>query len=240
MSIIYEALKETQAKRASLSVPLETVEYDLKSLLKTITKKGRVAGYFGFSTDKQDLDNQKSSVLKLANEKGWTKVDFVEETMSGTVSYNDRKLSSLLNELNKGDILVIAELSCLGRSVLEISDVLKASSEKGIKIYGIKENLEIDGNTIESKVLYKMLALVLEIERDLISKRNKEALTAKKAQGLELCRSKGVPRKFKLDGKQEEIKVFLEKGLNVTALSKIYGVSWACMKNFLNKKIYNI
>ncbi len=41
----------------------------------------------------------------------------------------------------------------------------------------------------------------------------------------------------KLDGKQEEIKGFMDKGLNTTALAKIYGVSWTAMRNFLNKKV---
>jgi len=60
---------------------------------------------------------------------------------------------------------------------------------------------------------------------------------AKKAQGVKLGRPKGVPGKSKLDGKEDEIQKFLDKGLNVTALAKIYGVSWTAMKNFLNKKV---
>ena len=121
-----------------------------------------------------DLDNQKYAVLKLANEKGWTKVDFVEETMSGSVAYKNRKLGSPLNELKKGDVLIVAELCCLGRSILEILEALKTFSGNGIKIYAVRENLEINDNTIESKVLYKMLFLVSEIERELISKEIKK------------------------------------------------------------------
>ncbi len=200
-------------------------------------KKGKVIGYLRISTDKQDLENQKYVVLKLANEKGWNKVDFVEETVSGAVSYKNRKLGTLLNDLKKEDILIVSELSRLGRSILEILEILKISSEKGIKIFGVKENREINGKTIESKILSTMLALVSEIERDLISRRTKEALAAKKAKGFKLGRPKGVPGRSKLDGKQEEIKSFIDKGLNTTALAKIYGVSWTAMRNFLNKKV---
>ena len=74
-------------------------------MIKAKTKKSRITGYLRVSTDKKDLANQEFTVLKLANEKGWKWVDFVEETVSGTVSYKDRKLGLLLNELNKGDVL---------------------------------------------------------------------------------------------------------------------------------------
>ncbi len=100
-------------------------------------KKGMVVGYLRVSTDKQDLENQKYVVLKLANEKGWNKVDFVEEIVSGTVSYKKRLLGKLLNDLQKEDVLIVSELSRLGRSILEILEILKTSSEKGIKIFGV-------------------------------------------------------------------------------------------------------
>jgi len=199
--------------------------------------RSRIKGYLRVSTDKQDLANQEFTVLKLANEKGWKSVDFVEETVSGTVSYKDRKLGNLLNELKKGDVLIVSELSRLGRSILEILHILKDSSERGVKIFGCKENREINGNSIESKVLSTMLALVSEIERDLISKRTKEALALRKSKGFKLGRPKGVAGRSKLDGKLEEIRGFRDKGLNVTALAKIYSVSWTCMMNFLNKKV---
>ncbi len=208
-------------------------------MVKAKTKKSRITGYLRVSTDRQDLANQEFTVLKLAKEKGWKWVDFVEETVSGTVSYKDRKLGLLLNELKKGDVLIVAELSRLGRSILEILHILKDSSERGVKIFGCKENREISGNTIESKVLSTVLALVSEIERDLISKRTKEALALKKSKGFKLGRPKGALGKSKLDDKLEEIKDFRNKGKNVTALAKIYGVSWTCMRNFLNKKIQN-
>ncbi len=210
-------------------------------MVKAKGKKGKskekVIGYLRVSTNKQDLENQRFSILRLANSKDWRKVDFVEEEVSGRVSYKKRLLGNLLNDLQKGDVLIVSELSRLGRSVLEILEILKTSSEEGVKIFGVKENREINGNTIESKILSTMLALVSEIERDLISRRTRDALAAKKAQGVKLGRPKGVPGKSKLDGMEDEIKKFLDKGLNVTALAKIYGVSWTAMKNFLNKKV---
>jgi len=88
-------------------------------------KKGRVAskpkviGYLRVSTGLQELENQKFGILKLANEHGW-KVQFVEETVSGRVSYKERELGKVVSNLSQGDVLIVSELSRLGRSMLEI------------------------------------------------------------------------------------------------------------------------
>ena len=59
----------------------------------------------------------------------------------------------------------------------------------------------------------------------------------KKLEGVKLGRPKGVPGKSKLDGKEEDIKKFLEKGVGVASLAKIYDCSWPTMKNFINNKV---
>jgi DNA invertase Pin-like site-specific DNA recombinase len=44
-------------------------------------------------------------------------VEIVEETISGKKSWKNRKLGDLVDKLQKGDILIITELSRLGRSI---------------------------------------------------------------------------------------------------------------------------
>ncbi len=53
-------------------------------------------------------------------------------------------------------------------------------------------------------------AMAAEIERDLISQRTKEALTARKAAGMKLGRPRGVG-KSKLDKHRPEIEALLER-----------------------------
>jgi len=204
-------------------------------------KKGRVAskpkviGYLRVSTGLQELENQKFGILKLANEHGW-KVQFVEETVSGRVSYKERELGKVVSNLSQGDVLIVSELSRLGRSMLEIMTLLCDLSEKGIKIYAIKGNHKVD-NSIQSKILTMVLCMAAEIERELISMRTKEALQRKKSEGFKLGRPKGVPGRSKLDGKEEEIKKLLDKEVGIASLAKIYDCSWPTMKNFINKKV---
>jgi DNA invertase Pin-like site-specific DNA recombinase len=205
-------------------------------------KKGRVTsipkviGYLRVSTGFQDLKNQKLGILKLANEHGW-KVDFIEETVSGRVSYKDREIGKVVKELKAGDVLIVSELSRLGRSMLEIMTLLCELAEKNIRVYAIKGNHKVD-NSIQSKILTMVLCMASEIEKDLISQRTKEALQRKKQEGVKLGRPKGVPGKSKLDGKEDEIRKLLDKDVGIASLAKIYDCSWPTMKNFINKKVF--
>ena len=83
-----------------------------------------VYAYIRVSTDSQETENQRYEVLKYANEKKLGNVEMVEETISGRKSWKKRQLGNLVDKLQKGDILIITELSRLGRSMLEIMELL--------------------------------------------------------------------------------------------------------------------
>lgn len=80
-----------------------------------------------------------------------------------------------------------------------------------------------------------VFAMASEIERDLISKRTKEALQAKKASGMKLGRPIG-PGKSKLDKFKPEIKALLENGSKQSFLAKRYGVTAATFSNWVRKQ----
>src|SRR5437773_10021786 len=107
------------------------------------------------------------------------------------------------------DILIVTEISRLGRSLLEVMSILHTLMEKQAKVYTTKERYEL-GNNINSKVLAFAFSLSAEIERSMISSRTKEALARKKSEGKKLGRPKGrLSTKTKLTGKDEIIKEFL-------------------------------
>jgi DNA invertase Pin-like site-specific DNA recombinase len=195
----------------------------------------QVIGYIRVSTNGQELENQKLGILKFANEQCW-KVDFVEETVSGTKSYKERELGEVISTLSKDDVLIVSELSRLGRSMLEVMTLLCELSEKGIKVFAIKGNHRVD-DSIASKVMTMVLCMAAEIEKELISQRTKEALQRMKQEGVTLGRPKGVPGKSRLDGKEEEIRKLLDKSVGIASLAKIYDCSWPTMKNFIWKKV---
>ena len=190
--------------------------------------------YIRVSTDKQELENQKYSILEYANKKKLGNVEFIEEAVSGKVSWKNRKLKDLIMQLQKEDNLIVVELSRLGRSMLEIMELLNLLLQKGVNIYVVKGNYELKDD-IQSKVLAFAFSLAAEIERELISQRTKEALAKRKAEGKKLGRPKGS-YSSKLDDKKEYIKELLDKGVSIASIAKILGVHYQTMRNYIKRR----
>ena len=193
------------------------------------TVSPRVIGYLRVSTGGQELENQKLGILQFANGHGW-KVELIQETVSGTVSYKERGLGKIVQELRANDVLIVSELSRLGRSMLEVITLLCELSDRGVKVYAIKGNHKVD-NSIQSKVMTMVLCMAAEIEKELISQRTKEALQRKRLEGVKLGRPKGVPGKSKLDVHREEIIALLKVGSRQNYLAERYGVTPAALSN---------
>ncbi len=197
----------------------------------------RTIAYLRVSTEKQNLEKNKADILKLANEKRLGNVDFVQEKISGKVSWKERKLGSVIESLNAGDSLLVSELSRLGRSMLGILQILAICVERGIKVYAVKGNWTLDGS-LQSKILAMVLSLCAEIESSLISARTKEALRALKAKGVTLGRPKGKG-KSKLDKYCEEIIALLKNGSTQKFIANRYKVHESTLCNWMNKKGYD-
>lgn len=194
-------------------------------------RKPKTVAYLRVSTDGQDLEKNKFDILQLANSRDLGKVDFVEEKISGKVSWKDRKIKAKLDELQKGDNLIVSELSRLGRSMLDIMEILTFAKDKEINVYTVKGNWTLNG-TIESKIVGMVFAMAAEIERDLLSARTKEALRARKAAGIKLGRPKG-PGKSKLDQYKPEIEALLKNGSTQAFIAARYGTTTANLCNWI-------
>ncbi len=189
--------------------------------------------YFRVSTQDQDLDKNKADILHFANQKGLGKIEFVEEKVSGTVSWKKRKVADVLESLTEGDSILISEFSRLGRSMLECMEIISIALEKKINIYALKGNWELE-DSMQSKIMAMVFAMAAEIERDMISKRTKEALRVKKEQGIKLGRPKG-PGKSKLDKFKPEIQALLNNGSTQKFIANRYEVTEATMSNWMKK-----
>jgi DNA invertase Pin-like site-specific DNA recombinase len=196
--------------------------------------KPKTVAYLRVSTEDQDLEKNKADVLKFANDRDFGKVAFVEEKVSGKVSWKERKIKGIIDDLKEGDRIVVPELTRLGRSTLEVLEILKTAKDKGIAVYSVKESLELNGDGMQAKVMSTMLALFSELERDFISMRTKEALRARKAAGVILGRPKGAG-KSKLDKIREEIVALLKNGSTKAFVAKRYGTTVTNLYNWLKK-----
>lgn len=193
--------------------------------------------YLRVSILEQDIEKNKLEILHLANDKALGKVEFVEEKASGRMHWKQRKIGEIVEGLQKGDTILLNEFSRLGRSMLECMEIISIATQKGINIYTVKGNWQLDGS-IQSKVMAMVFSMASEIERDLISKRTKEALQTKKASGIKLGRPKG-PGKSKLDAHKEEIEALLKNGSTKKFIAKRYNSTPANLFNWLKKNNKN-
>ena len=195
-----------------------------------------VYSYIRVSTDKQNIENQKFEIKEYVKRQSITVDKWMEETVSGTKNVQERNLGKLLKKMKNGDILIISELSRLGRNLMQIMGILHFCTESKIKIIAIKENYEL-GDNINSKVLAFAFGLVAEIERNLISSRTKEALARKRAEGMVLGRPKGSCSNYlKLNGKENIIKDMLHKGRAKSAILKKVGACRSTLNKFIKSK----
>ena len=193
----------------------------------------QVIGYLRVSTMSQDLEKNKADILTYANDHKLGNVDFIEEVVSGKVSWKRRRVMEVINRLGKDDWIIVAELSRLGRSMLEIMEIIAEAKKKEINIHAIKNGWTLNG-TIESKILLMVFAMASEIERDLISSRTKEALRVRKEAGVQLGRPKG-PGKSKLDPHKDEIIALLRNGVPKKLVAKKYGTAVVNLYNWIYK-----
>jgi DNA invertase Pin-like site-specific DNA recombinase len=193
----------------------------------------KAIGYLRVSTGDQELDKNKADILHLANHLNLGQVSFVEEIVSGKVSWKKRKIAEVIAEFTKGDILIVSELSRLGRSMLECMEILSVAVEKGVRVYAVKGNWSLD-SSIQSKIVAMAFSMASEIERDLISQRTKEALRYKKEQGIKLGRPPGAG-KSKLDEFRPEIEALIANGTTQKFIAQRYKATEATVSNWIKK-----
>lgn len=189
--------------------------------------------YIRVSTDKQDLDNQRHGVIEYAKKHALEPLTFFEDTASGKKSWRERDLGKLLEQAKAGDIMLVAEISRLARSTLQVLEILQEAAGKEIGVHVAKSNMIMDGS-LNSRITAVVLGLAAEIEREFISARTTEALAKRKAAGLPLGRRKGsVNIEKKLDKRKEEIKSLLAKGVQKTAIARIAECSTATLYDWM-------
>ena len=196
-----------------------------------------VYGYLRVSTDKQDCDNQKIGVEELARTRGLPIESWIiDDGVSGIKEPEKRKLGKLLKRIKSGDVIICSELSRLGRRLFMVISILEHCMKIGAKVLTVKDGYEL-GDNVQSKVLAFAFGLVAELEREMISKRTKEALQRRKANGKHLGRPLGsLNKKHALDGKEKEIKEMRRKGVPVTKIAKKLNVSHVTVYDFLKKR----
>ena len=125
--------------------------------------------------------------------------------------------------------------------------IQQIATNEGIKITAFEKSIGAskgvlsraitNGTDIQSKVLAFAFGLAAEIERNLISQRTREALNRIKQNGTRFGRPKGARNvKHVMDGKEDDVIELVRKGISLTKIAKIVGVSTATVQKFMKKR----
>jgi DNA invertase Pin-like site-specific DNA recombinase len=198
----------------------------------------KVYGYVRVSTKDQSYDYQKNQILLYANDNKLGNVTFIEDVVSGAKKWQSRAIGELVTDkMQAGDILLVNEFSRLGRSLLDVLEILKVLKEKGCQVHIVREKMII-GDDISSKLMVFMFSLVSEIERDLIKSRVQEGVqnAIKNNPDRSWGRKKGSQYKSKLDDKRESITELLQKGLSKSSIAKILDVNYQTLNSYIKTR----
>lgn len=131
-------------------------------------------GYARVSTEEQATDAQ-TDVLKAAG-----CVEIFCEHMSGAKASRP-ELAKALARVRRGDVLVVARLDRLARSLSHLLSVIAELDAKGAHFKSLAD--PIDTTTPQGRFALQVLGAVAELERALIQERTKDGLRAAKKRG---------------------------------------------------------
>lgn len=174
-------------------------------------------GYARVSTDQQNLDRQIDMLL----ENGVDKRNIYEEKVTGT-KIDRPELNKMINELQKDDVVVIADLTRVSRSTKDLLGIVDKIKSKGASIKSIKDTwLDTTSDNPYNSFLLTVMSGLSQLERDLISQRTKEGLESARARG----RNGGRPKKR--NEKAKTIELLYKENYKIVDIVKETGLSRA-------------
>ena len=203
-----------------------------KNKMKTAVIYARVSSS-GAMADRQNTERQVASLTAYASANGYDVAGVFEEHMSGAAKNADReRLNSALDyaKENSVDIVLVSELSRLGRAIWEILETVKRCIDNGIDLYFQKENLRLfdaDGKVGGIAAIYiSCLGFCAEMERENIRYRLNQGRELAKAKGVKMGRRKGSIKSHEAKAVQYAGLIrLLRKGQSLRNAAKLCGVS---------------
>lgn len=176
-------------------------------------------GYGRVSTLEQNSENQRLEIEQAGHRiEYW----FADEGVSGKTPAAQRpQFKAMLQQIRRGETLVVSKLDRLGRDALDIGLTMRQLEEKGVRVIVLQLG-QVDFTSHMGKAMLTMLSAVAELERGLLIERTQAGLARAKAQGKTLGRKpKTSPEERKA------IRVSHTAGAAVSQLAREYKVSRA-------------
>ncbi|WP_198305825.1 recombinase family protein [Arcobacter vandammei] len=151
---------------------------------------------------------------------------------------DEKNILQLLENCEKNSTLIVTNLNVFGRTIDNILEIVKFLLQNKIRIIVIEQNLDLlDDKDMLSQMILSVISMTVNLEKELMSLRTKEALTAKKLDGIALGKPKGTIQKSKFDEQRDKIEELLAVGLSVRKISKLLGYNnHIGLNNYVKKR----
>ena len=157
----------------------------------------RAIGYCRVSTEEQGdsragLEAQEATIRDEAGRRGWDLIDVRADVASGKSLRRRDELGRTLRDLATGhaDVLVVAKLDRLSRSVMDFAGIMETAKDEGWSIRVL--DLDVDMTTSMGELVANIMISLAQWERRVIGERTKSALDAVRARGTHVGRKSGV------------------------------------------------
>lgn len=175
--------------------------------------------YIRISSNKQDCQSQRFQILEYCQKQKIILDEIIKVEVISTKSLEKRRIDELESKLSK-DVLITAELSRLGRSMLEVMNLVVRLFEKGVQFVFLRQPELSSFQNPASKLLLSFYAYMAETERDFISQRTKAGLAKAVKNGKKLGRPFGSLGS-KYDKDIEKVKELVAKNVPMKSIWKI-------------------
>ena len=186
----------------------------------------RIYGYWRCSTDNQDQERQ----IRALKDAGCEVI--VGDKITGTSNYGDREeLSKLLDELEEGSLLILSELSRLGRTSLLMQIELDKLLKKGVNVRTLDRRL--DTTTMSKEIvglIVSILGYAAEQELQQIKSRTAEGRAVALSRGVKFGRKRGYD-KFQV----AEVMKKKSEGKGLGTIAKSLGMSRSMVQRIVKQ-----
>jgi len=179
---------------------------------------------------------QKASVENYLEKNNITNFKNIEINIS--TPNEEKNILELLKNCEMNSTIIVSNLNVFGRTIETILEIVRFLLSNKIRIIVIEENLDlIDDKDMLTQMILGVISMTIGLEKELMSLRTKEALTAKKLSGISLGKPKGTIQKSKFDLQRDKIEELLGVGLSVRKISKLLGYNnHIGLNNYVKKR----
>jgi len=197
----------------------------------------KVASFIRVNKNNEEYTNaQAVGIAKYLQENNLQLEKNIEVEVS--VPDEEKNIFQILEKCQDGCTVVVFNINVFGRTTASILENIKYLLSHGVRIISVSQNLDfVSNDDMLTKMILGVIKMTINLEKDLMSLRTKEALTAKKLDGISLGKPKGTIQKSKFDLQKDKIVELLAVGLSVRKIAKVLGYNnHIGLNNYVKKR----